>query len=304
MGCAGGGSSAPPVEDKIPAVKFDKTRAWDHLTRQVAFGPRVPGTTAHSNCRDYLLAEFKKHTDNARLQEFKHTWSQDNRQYTMWNIIGEQNWQNATTRVTLYAHWDSRPTADQEFDEEKRAQPVPGANDGASGVAVLLELMRSLKEQNPKVGIQYVLTDGEDLGPFINEMLLGAAHFAKNPPDPKPDYGILLDMIGDKDLRVPMERNSYRYAPKLMDALYAHAKAVGLSKTFPAVPGETIVDDHMPLNEVGMPTIDLIDFTYEPWHTLEDTPDKCSPDSLLKVGALLETWLLKETPFKPAGKAR
>jgi hypothetical protein len=265
--------------------------------RQVDFGPRVPGAKSHIACRDYLLDEFKKYCDNSRLQQLQHTWSTTGQPVTMWNIVGEQNWKDAKVRVTLLAHWDSRPTADQEPLAVNRAKPIPGANDGASGVAVLLELMRALKDQKLPVGVQYVLTDGEDLGPGIDEMFLGAVAFSKDMGTPRGDYGILLDMIGDRDLTVPIELNSWSSAESLCRALYRHAGSVGLGKTFPMRYGQDIEDDHLCLIQAGLPTIDLIDFTYTPWHTLADTPDKCSPESLGKVGLLLETWLTKPDPF-------
>jgi len=241
---------------------------------------------------------MKKSCDNVRLQEFTHKWSRNGRVLPMWNIVGEQNWKDAKTRVVLLAHWDTRPTADMELDSIRQSTPIAGANDGASGVAVLLELMRTFKEKAPEVGIMYVLTDGEDVGPELDEMFLGAKVLAKNLPTPRPDYGILLDMIGDKDLEVPMEPNSVSYARNLMYALYTHAAQVGLGRTFPMVPGPAIEDDHMPLNQAGFPTIDLIDFSYPAWHTLKDTPDKCSPESLGKVGKLLETWFRKSPPYQ------
>lgn len=215
----------------------------------------------------------------------------------MWNIIGEQNWKDAKVRLVLFAHWDSRPTADQEPLEENRAKPIPGANDGASGVAVLLELMRVLKGQNLPVGVRYVLTDGEDLGPGLDEMFLGAEAYAKDQGSIKGDYGILLDMIGDKDLTVPIELNSWGYAPELCRNLYRLAGRLGLGKNFPLQYGEDIMDDHLCLNKAGLPTIDLIDFTYRPWHTLADTPDKCSAASLGKVGLLLQSWITQPEPY-------
>ena len=126
----------------------------------------------------------------------------------MWNVIGYQNWEKAKTRVLLIAHWDTRPTADMEDTPDRQMRPIIGASDGASGVAVLLELMRVLKGANPDLGIQYLFVDGEDLGPGLDEMFLGAEHYAKNLPLHKPQYGILLDMVGDKDLRITMEPNS------------------------------------------------------------------------------------------------
>jgi glutaminyl-peptide cyclotransferase len=216
------------------------------------------------------------------------------------NVVGEVNWKDAETRVALFAHWDTRPTADQEETAELRAKPIPGANDGASGVAVLLELARTLKAHplDKKIGVRFVLVDGEDLGPGLEEMFLGASYYAKS-AGPRGDYGILLDMIGDKDLRVPIEPNSLTMAERITRALYAHAKTVGLETTFPSTLQGEIYDDHLPLNQAGLPTVDLIDFTYDSWHRLSDTPDKCSAESLGKVGKLLETWLRKNPAWKP-----
>lgn len=278
---------------------FQPSRAYADLQKQVAFGPRVPNTPGHIACRDWIESELKKTCTNVRLQPLTHTWSRDHSERKMWNIIGEQNWKDAKIRVALYAHWDTRPIADQEDDPTRASKPIPGANDGASGVAVLLELARVLKETHPEVGIEYVFTDGEDLGPGLDEMFLGARVFANAKQDPKPDYGILLDMIGDKDLTVPMEPNSLHYAGNLLFDLYNHASSIGLGSTFPKVEGPEIEDDHMPLNEAGLKTIDLIDFTYPSWHTLNDTPDKCSAESLGKVGKLLQTWLEKHPAWNP-----
>ena len=270
------------------------------LRKQVAFGPRVPGTKSHDECRDWLKAELTKSCDAVFLQPFTHKWSKNGKVLPMDNIVGEVNWKDATIRVALVAHWDTRPTADQEYDAERAAKPIPGANDGASGVAVLLELARNLKALplDKSIGVRFVLVDGEDVGPGLDEMFLGASYYAKS-SGRKGDYGILLDMIGDKDLRVPKEPNSNQLAPKLTTALYEHAKAVGLGSTFPDTFQSEIYDDHLSLNAAGIPTVDLIDFTYPYWHTLEDTVDKCSPTSLQKVGKLLETWLRKNPVWKP-----
>ena len=270
------------------------------LVRQCAFGTRVPATKPHDDCRDWLLVELAKLCDSVSLQHFAHTWSRTGKPVPMDNVVGEVNWKDAEVRVALFAHWDTRPSADQETDPARQTRPIPGANDGASGVAVLLELARVLKAHplDKKIGVRFVLVDGEDLGPGLDEMFLGAAHYAKT-EGPRGDYGILLDMIGDKDLAVPVEPNSVDLARGLTTALYAHAKAVGLATTFPTTLGPTIQDDHIPLNAAGIPTVDLIDFDYPYWHTLEDTPDKCSAESLGKVGRLLETWLRKNPTWKP-----
>jgi hypothetical protein len=264
----------------------------------MSFGVRVPGTDGHLKCRDWIADELKKSCENVRLQPLEHTWSSNGKVVKMWNVIGEQNWKDAKTRVLVMAHWDTRPTADQEFDAAKAAQPIPGANDGASGVAVLLELANSLKADLPKdVGVMYLFTDGEDLGPGLDEMFLGAEYFAAHLPEQKPTYGILLDMIGDRDLKVPMEPNSIQAAGNLMLDFYRHADKIGLGSTFPMVEGPTIEDDHLSLNDAGVPTIDLIDFDYPSWHKLSDTKDKCSAASLGKIGKMLESWLEQQPTY-------
>lgn len=262
-------------------------------------GPRVPGTDAHLKTRDKILEEMKLYCDNARLQEFTHDWSRNGKTVHMFNILGEQNWKDAKTRVILLAHWDTRPSADQEPDEENRLKPIPGANDGASGVAILLELMRNSRNiANKDLGIMYAMVDGEDLGPGLDEMFLGAKYLSQNQPEIKPNYGILLDMVGDKDLEVPVEPNSYNLAKPLVVKFYQTAKELGFEKTFANKYGSEILDDHLSLNEAGIPTMDLIDFTYPAWHTLGDTPDKCSAESLGKMGRMLEGWISRTPAFK------
>jgi Zn-dependent M28 family amino/carboxypeptidase len=213
-------------------------------------------------------------------------------------VIGYQNWENATTRVVLLTHWDTRPSADQEQNVANQLKPIPGANDGASGTAVLLELMRHTKDVPKSLGICYLFVDGEDLGPGLEEMFLGADYFAKHQPTKKPDYGILLDMIGDSDLEIPVEPNSFKKAEKLTRALYRHAASIGMKDTFPMKYQSEILDDHLTMNEHGIPTVDFIDFTYDYWHTLKDTPDKCSANSLGKVGKFLQSWLYQSEPWK------
>jgi len=282
------------------ADAFNQDRAWNDLIVQCGFGPRKPGTAEHIKCRDYISDELKKSCLNVHFQEFTHRWSVSNQDLTMWNIVGEQNWKDATVRVLLVAHWDSRPTAELESDPEDKKKAVPGANDGASGVAVLLELARVLKGHLPAgVGVEYLMTDGQALGPKLDEMFLGAEAFAKDLPNhTKPNYGIVVDMVGKKNLNVSMELNSIKSAKTLVYALCRHATQIGLGEVFPMEFGQELSDDHVPLNRAGLKTIDLIDFHYlQYWHTLQDTPDKCSPDSLGQVGKLLQTWLQKDPPF-------
>ena len=285
--------------------KFDGQAAWDSLVKQVAFGPRVPGTPPQEKCKEYLLEELRKGCDDAHIQELSHKWAFTNKVVPIYNVIGTQNWKDAKVRVVLLAHWDSRPFADGPNSplsyrtKPYPYKPIPGANDGASGVAVLLELAKALKDRHPDVGILYLLDDGEDLGPDMSEMLLGVDYFAKNMPSPKPDYGILLDMIGKKDMVVGEEIESLKYAEKLTKAFFANAKEVGLGKTFPDQEADDIEDDHWPLIQRGVPTLDLIDFRYDQWHTQDDTPAHCSKESLVATGIALESFLLRTPYFKP-----
>lgn len=281
------------LQEKPVESYFDGERAFALLKAQCDFGPRYPGSDAHKKMVVWLVAEARKYTEDVTVQSFTHKWSVTQETLSMWNVIAKMDFGKART-ILLCAHWDTRPTADEESDPAKAKKPILGANDGASGVAALLELMRVFREKPPNVNILFVFFDGEDLGPSLSEMFLGAKWFAKNLPKPKPEWGILLDMVADKDLRIPKEPNSAYYAPTLLDRFYAHAKAIRLEKYFPNEYGPIIEDDHIPLNRAGIPTIDLIDFDYPYWHTLEDTPDKCSPASLRIVGMAVESFIRLE----------
>jgi glutaminyl-peptide cyclotransferase len=289
FGCnTGGVTAAPPsgaasAAAPVPASAFDADRAYADLKKQVDFGPRVPNTDGHDKCRDWLIAELNKSLGNAKRQDFD--YQLPDKTLHMSNLLAQVN-PDAKKQVMLCAHWDTRPTADMEIDPKKQKQPIPGANDGASGVAVLLELARVFAAKKPDVGVQIVLWDGEDYGPQVNHMFLGAKHYAKDPAVPRPDYAILIDMIGDKDLGIPREQNSQNVAPEVNDKVWKAAAALGITQ-FQDKVGQPIEDDHIPLQEAGWKAIDLIDFDYGPWHTLDDTPDKCSPASLKAVGDVL-----------------
>ena len=283
-----------------PTYLFDQAKAWGHLMWQCDLGPRPPETDAHIKCRDRLKDEMSKYCDNVHFQEFTHTWSSTRKLVTMWNVIGQQNWENAKVRVILMAHWDTRPTSDQETDPDLKKLPIMGANDGASEVAVLLELMRVQKiKNNPDVGVMYVMDDGEDLGPNDNEMYLGAEAFAANLPTPKPDYGILLDMVGTENVRIAVETESWQMVKPLCQAFYTFADHQGFGKTFPGEFGTAVLDDHQSVNKGGVPMMDLIDFEHlDHWHNQTDIPKYCSADSLGKVGRMMEVWLTKKPAFK------
>jgi len=283
----------------ITEIVFNETRAWQDLEAQVNFGPRVPGTEAHGRTRDWLVEQLTSSAKSVTLQPFIHKL--DGRNVTMWNIIAEFPGVGPAPReqVLLAAHWDTRPTADYDPDETKRMQPIAGANDGASGVAVLLEIARRLKARPIARDVTIVLFDGEDYGTYPNmktnlaSMLLGSQYYADHLPEKKPDWGILLDMIGDADLAISREPNSEKYAKAVNDRVFAAAKEMGYLRVggqsgfVDAVSGEAITDDHIALNKAGVPTIDLIDFNYPFWHTTHDTPEQCSAESLKVVGRIV-----------------
>jgi Zn-dependent M28 family amino/carboxypeptidase len=184
-----------------------------------------------------------------------------------------------------------------EIVESKRRAPIPGANDGASGVAILLQLARMLRAKPPGIGVIIVLFDGEDYGDFERDegVFLGARHFAANMRKvATPEYGILLDMVGDKDLRIFREAISERRARRINSLVFSIARELGHRRTFVDELGEAITDDHVAINDAGVPCIDLIDFDYGPWHTVDDTPDKCSAESLRIVGEVVAEVVYRE----------
>lgn len=282
------GDTTPAEKPQVYTTYFNADHAWSYLRQQVDFGFRVPGTSAHLSCRRLLESELGKYCDEVELQEFYRQLPPDLDNVKMWNIIGRFK-PDAERRILLAAHWDTRPTADMN-PPGQRDQPIAGANDGASGVAVLLELARVFSEHEPPVGVDILLTDGEDYGPGFTTMFMGADYFANKLTinDVRAyNYGILLDMIGDKDLNIKPENNSEGVAGRLYAAAYEYSQALGYSG-FKARGSNDIVDDHLPLINRGMRVYDFIDFDYPYWHTTEDTVDKCSRRSLENVGRVLE----------------
>ncbi|HZO88288.1 MAG TPA: M28 family peptidase [Chthonomonadaceae bacterium] len=315
------------VKQTVQRPTFDGERALAQLKKQCDFGPRPLGSEAHEKLRAYLLAEMKKYADKTLTQEFTY------RDMPVTNIVGifypEGSQQPAAQPVLLMAHWDTRPIADGPYSSEvgknppfrygphgwNRTAPILGADDGASGVAVLLELARLFKQKRSPVGVLLLLDDGEDYGDFRanngegDGVILGARYFAKHFQETKefgrPNYGILLDMVGAKGLILPREDFSQQYAPGTNDKVFGMAQALGYGNIFLANETQSVEDDHIPLNQAGIPTIDLIHplpfgnyetTGYRFWHTLQDTPDKCSAKSLKAVGETVAEVLYRETP--------
>ncbi|MDI6827740.1 MAG: M28 family peptidase [Armatimonadota bacterium] len=271
--------------------RFDADRAFFYLQKQCDFGPRPVGSPAHEKLKAYLIAELKKCADSVQCQDFVH--NRFGKTYKLSNIIANFGKLDSSA-ILLCAHWDTRPTADQEIELNKRSEPILGANDGASGVAVLLELARLFNERPPPVPIVIVLFDGEDFGPTSEHMFLGSQYFAKNVKKETFRYGILLDMVGDKELTIYREKSSNKYAKRVVDRVWTAAAKLGYSKVFIDQEKYNIIDDHIPLNKKGIPCIDVIDFDYAYWHTLQDTVDKCSSISLRIVGETIASVVYSE----------
>jgi hypothetical protein len=280
-----GVSRLPAGDSPVSVPAFDANRAFGCLKKQVEFGPRYAGTAGHTLTADYIQEQLKPYADGVKVQEFSKIVRGKNLQ--MQNIIAHFH-PGSKKQILLAAHWDSRPTADMEIDVVKKSQPIPAANDGGSGVAVLLELARMFAKQEPGVGVIMVFFDGEDYGPGTSDMFLGSKYFAQNLEDAtsfggkllKVDYGILLDMVGDKDLTILPEQESAK---------------LGHGDVFLSGFGPDIQDDHIQLIRAGMKCIDIIDFNYGPWHTLDDTPDQCSPKSLKIVGEVVANVVYRES---------
>ena len=276
---------------------FDEDNAFEYLKRQCEFGPRNPSSEGYYNCLVFMLEELDKTADDIIVQEFSYQERKTKTRHDLQNVIARYNTE-AEFQTVISCHWDTRPWADSEENRKDRNQPIIGANDGASGVAVLLELARIMGESPPPIGVNLVFFDGEDMGvPGENETYCqGSRFFAKNLPIPKPYEAINLDMVGDKQLHLPVEKYSLEFHPELVRYLWNRADEMGLD-AFDITPQNAIYDDHIPLHEIaGIPSIDIIDFKYPNsyanfWHTMDDLPENCSPESLGQVGRLMVDYI-------------
>ena len=282
------GSAAQREGNSTPtATAFNGTAAYNYAKAQVDFGPRVPGTPAAKRAGDWIISQMRARADTVIVQSFTYTTA-DGKKLPLRNILARFR-PDLKERVLYLTHWDSRPISESATTAAERKKPVPGANDGASGVGMFVALADVLKKKKPYVGVDLLFTDGEDYGQFGPpevDVLIGAKYFATHLPSPdyKPLYGVLWDMIGDKDLRIPYEMNSFQQAPEVVARVWQVASDLGHADTFVQESGGEITDDHIPLLKAGLRVIDVIDLTYPPHHTPQDTMDKISAKSLATVG--------------------
>jgi len=278
-----------------PTTPFDGETARGYVKTQLDFGARVPGTEAARKTGDWIVAQMRARADTVIEQRWNHVTAKGDT-LPLRNIFARFRPQ-ASIRILYVTHWDSRPVSDQAEDPAKRSLPVPGANDGASGVGLFIALGDVLKKAPPTVGVDLLFVDGEDYGTFGPpdvDVLIGSTYFASHMPDGyQPILGVLFDMIGDADLSIPQEANSVKRAPEVVSRVWDTAAKLGYQRYFPPTTGYEVTDDHIPLLDKGLRVIDVIDLDYlgppgsgKPnyHHTPEDTLDKVSAQSLKIVG--------------------
>ena len=262
--------------------EFSGDQAYNYVFYQQQLGPRVPGSEAHAKLVTYLETTLTEMQWQVTIQPFTINGSEFK------NVIATR--QGGDDWYIIAAHYDSREFADRDSDPDLRNQPVPGANDGASGTAVLLELARTLPK-DLSAAVSLVFFDGEDQG-GINKQdwILGSTYYASQLDD-YPNAVILLDMVGDEDQKFYYEANSNQ---ELRQALWSVANELGYGEYFEKSQKHSILDDHVPFVNLGIPAVDIIDFDYEYWHTTNDTARYVSPSSLERVGNVVYTWLLNQ----------
>jgi hypothetical protein len=285
----------------LPRAKtsFVGDSALSYARQQVAFGPRVPGTPQAQRAGDWIVQMMKARADTVIEQRWTHTTA-DGKQLSMRNVLARFK-PDLPQRILYLTHWDTRPTADLDPFLGNRGDPIPGANDGASGVGLLIALGDALAQTPPNVGVDLLFVDGEDYGknfeaPYT-DVLIGSQYFAEHLPsaDYRPIFGVLWDMIGDAELNILQEGNSLRQAPEVVSRVWQKAAELGYEEYFIPRQGHDVTDDHVPLLNKGLRVIDVIDLDYGPLgpdgvaspnyhHTMQDTIDKISAKSLQIVG--------------------
>lgn len=290
-----------------PSVpSFNRDSAYAFVERQVAFGPRVPNSDAHRACRNWLADQLRSFGAKVRIQDFVANAYTGERLRGS-NIIGQFN-PAAGKRILLGAHWDSRPFADSPLSTERKGEPILGADDGASGVGVLLEVARLLKESPVQMGVDIVFFDAEDYGETEannqDSWALGAQHWASNTGyrDNPPQYGILLDMVGSKGARFAKEQYSVYFAGPVVEKVWTLAQNMGYGNYFVNADGGGITDDHYYVNTIAkIPMIDIINRPIDTetgfgayWHTHDDNMDIIDKRTLKAVGQVVLAVLYRE----------
>lgn len=288
-----------PQAKQVVIPQFNADSAYNYVAKQLEFGPRVPGSEAHKQCAEWFIDFFNEKADTVYVQDFR-TRLYNGNGIDGKNIIAAFN-PEAKKRILLAAHWDSRPFADHDPDEKNWNTPIDGANDGASGVGVLMEIARVLKDNPINVGVDIILFDLEDYGApyYLNLMTnddwaLGSQYWSKNPHiyNYRAYFGILLDMVGAPNAKFPKEYYSQQFAPALSNDVWRIAREIGYSDYFTNELGHPINDDHIYVNvHARIPMIDIIHLEnnsessfYPYWHTVKDNIEQIDPKTLGMVG--------------------
>lgn len=282
-----------PVGPTPGSPTFDGQEAMALVRKQVDFGPRVPGREGHAAQLAWMVARLDSAGVQVRTDTFTHV-TQPGDTLRLTNVLARIR-PDLTRRILILTHWDTRPISDNAADPALRDTPIPGANDGGSGTAILLQLAGLLQQTAPPLGVDLLFVDGEDYGDYgEGDMLLGAKRYAAQLPPPgqgRPIYGVLLDMVGDVDPRFPVEPTSVQMAQPVVRKVWGAARRLGYARFFPDAVGGGVGDDHIPLLEANLPTVDVIDFSYGPgnswWHTPDDTPEHVSATTLAMVGQVV-----------------
>lgn len=317
-GCSGqkaSGTADTAMGAQVAVPTFNADSAMANLTAQTSLGPRVPGTPEHAAAVAMLTGRLESLGAKVLTQGNKVT-DIAGRTYTVQNIHASLN-PEARRRILLMAHYDTRPWADADPDASNHSRPIPGANDGASGVAVILEILRVASQNPAPVGIDVLLTDAEDSGltapddadmptlmRYENSWCTGAQQWVQSPEFqalPAPEFGILLDMVGAPSATFHPEYFSMQYAPTVVEKIQAAAARAGASSYFPTALSGAINDDHVHLNQAGIPTANIIDTRpgtergfNATWHTMADGPQNISPATLQAVGNTLLNLIYNE----------
>jgi len=305
-------ANVPVTGDGIPMPVFDTDTAMSYIKAQTDMGPRVPGSDAHSRCGDFLVSTLRRFEPDTVIEQRVDVTAWNGDRLPLRNIMARFNQRADVKPVLLVAHWDSRPWADAETDAAKAVLPIDGANDGASGVAVLLEIARQASLHGTIMPVDILLVDGEDYGSHDDHgddssWCLGTQAWLACSPygnESMPRYAILLDMVGGRDARFHREYISNRFAPGIVDMVWNAAATLGMSDRFVNEQGGAVTDDHYFLNLAGIPAIDIIESknpetgTFNPtWHTLGDTYGNIDPAAITDTGRLVSYLTIENNQF-------
>ena len=313
LSCGGRKAAQTSAPATVQIPEFCADSAYSYIKVQTGFGPRVPNTEAHSDCASWLTGKLNELGARTLVQRFE-TVTFDKTKLKCYNIIGSYN-PDSPTRIIICSHWDSRPWADNDPDPANWMKPVDAANDGASGVGVILEIARQMQKQAPAIGVDCIFLDAEDWGPgnsyqglhLETYWGLGTQYWAKNPhkQNYKARYAILLDMVGGKGARFCREMYSVKYGKQIVDKVWGAAGKLGYGNVFTPVDGGYVTDDHYFINTIArIPAIDIVPYlpncresSFGPtWHTTHDNIENIDKNVLEAVGKTLMEVIYNEKP--------